>query len=85
MNKNTLTVCHVPTDDVYEFEYEGEVEKCLCRRDVNELAGLPDIPPGKFDVETGDYNYICPHCGRILKTLRPVKIKRKQPELKIVS
>lgn len=73
--RNTITVCHVPTGDRYEFDYSrNEIIQCSCGK------GNTEWGTGKLNVSDGTYRTFCPECGKLLQTLNSKKIIRKAAE-----
>lgn len=67
-------------------DVNGELKEILIRHKRNDLADMIEPEPmiESHDIESGDYNFTCARCGKTLKTLRPVKIIKPKPALKVI-
>jgi len=77
MTNESITVCHVPTGERFEFSFSEP--KCDCRKSPAIFLGLLDFDLekieciGKFNYQTKTYHVSCPACGKELAVYEALK------------
>ncbi|GEM_PF-6087828 len=75
MANESITACHVPTGERFEFIVDDvdNVPGCDCGMRDDSVPHMLKKPEGKFDYKAKTYTLTCPACGKRLAEARRIE------------